>query len=69
MLNYPPLSSGVCKYCGAPVTLERHGDGHPGDGWLHYWYTTDHHCPEWDRAVEADKLERKLLEQAVIEHT
>lgn len=35
MLHYPPQVTEVCKYCGASVTLERQGDGHPGGGTIH----------------------------------
>jgi hypothetical protein len=65
MLNYPPTTTGICKYCGAQVNLERHGDGRPAQGRLKYWYATDHHCLEGDRAVEELSAERRLLEDAL----
>jgi hypothetical protein len=61
MLNYPPEKTAVCKYCGAVVRLERQGDGHPGLGRLRYWYTTDHACPESERAVREHEAERDQI--------
>jgi hypothetical protein len=65
MLNYPPEVTEVCKYCGASVTLQRQGDGRPWHGRLNYWYTTDHRCPESDRAIAARSAEHKLLEEVL----
>jgi len=47
------------------VTVERQGSGRPREGGLDYWYTTDHCCPESERAVEAMKSERLTLEEIV----
>ena len=63
MLHYPPQVTEVCKYCGASVTLERQGDGHPGGGTLHYWYTSDHRCPESDQVIAQYGSERRWLEE------
>jgi hypothetical protein len=65
MLHYPTTSTGNCKYCGAAVTLQRRGDGRPGQGRLNYWYTTEHHCPEADRALQQIDAERRLVEEAL----
>jgi hypothetical protein len=62
MLHYPPIVTEICKYCGAEVTLNRQGDGHPVDGRLDYWYTTDHHCVEGDQQIAAQENERRYLE-------
>jgi hypothetical protein len=62
MLHYPPVVSEVCKYCGAVVTLERQGDGAPFQGRLNYWYTSDHQCPESNRAIAEHDAERRLIE-------
>lgn len=63
MLNYPPAVTEICKYCGSEVTLVREGDGHPMNGRLSYWYTTDHECPEAKRVLEEICRERQLLEE------
>jgi len=65
MLHYPPVITKVCKYCKADVTMERQGSGCPRQGRLDYWYTTDHCCPESERAVEAMKSERLTLDEIV----
>jgi hypothetical protein len=62
MSHYPPVITKICKHCKANVTLERQGSGRPHEGGLDYWYTTDHCCPESDKAVEAMKSERLTLE-------
>jgi hypothetical protein len=65
MLHYPPVLRQVCKYCGAEVTLERQGDGRPWRGRLAYSYTSDHHCPESDKALATLRDEHSLLEDVL----
>jgi hypothetical protein len=68
MLHYPPVITKVCKHCKANVTMERQGSGGPREGRLDYWYTTDHSCPESDRAMEAMKSERLTLQEIMSEN-
>ncbi len=63
MLDYPPVITKVCKYCKANNTLEWQGLGRPREGGLDYSYSTDHSCPESERAIEAMKSERLTLER------
>ncbi len=63
MLHYPPIKNEVCKHCGAVVTMVRDGDGRPFRGRLNYWYSTDHRCPESDRALAEQEAEHHFLEK------
>jgi hypothetical protein len=63
MLDYPITKTKICKFCKAPVTLTRQGDGHPGGGTLNYWYTTDHRCEKGEEAIASQRHEQNTLEQ------
>lgn len=62
MLSYPPTKTSVCRYCGETVTLVRQGDGHPGGGRLHYWYSSDHDCPGARQAIALQQAEHEIVE-------
>jgi hypothetical protein len=59
MLHYPPVITTVCKYCKAPLVLQRQGSGRSLEGRLDYCYTTDHRCPEGERAVKTKEADTR----------
>lgn len=44
----PPLLPGICKYCRAQLIYQRHPSR-----WVSPYSGQPHHCPGWDRAIEA----------------
>ena len=61
VLNYPPVITETCKYCGQSATLERQGDGQPFHGKLNYWYETDHMCAEARQTIHEQESGREML--------